>query len=503
MKEQPDRSEFDLAQFVCKDAAQAVERARSALCGWGALELEERVRMVGRLRVVVAERMDGFARAASFEGHSEEEAFTSEVLPLLDALRFLELETVGILAPREPGGRGLPGWMRGVSGVVRRIAHGVVAVISPANYRLFLGAVQAAQGLVAGNCVVWKPAPGCLRAALEFGRAVCDAGFPAGVLQILEDEGAAGAELCGCDVNKVVFTGSFETGVRVLNSISGRAIPAVMELSGCDAVLVREDADLERAVDAICFGLRLNRSRSCIAPRRVFVHQRVFERFESALVERLEPFVEHWRGVEVAGALGRLLRSVAEGGVSSKYVGETLPDIVLGGVDSRGGYDFPMVLSSPLGVAPALVEDVALPIVNLVPVESDERALELLLECPYALGFSIFTNDAAVADRLGALSGAGSVVVNDLIAPTADPRLPFGGGRRSGFGVTRGAEGLLEMTRVQTLQFQGAAKPRHHGELPGMALLLALGRCLHARGVWARMRGFVELVRLSFLGKPK
>jgi hypothetical protein len=142
-----------------------------------------------------------------------------------------------------------------------------------------------------------------------------------------------------------------------------------------------------------------------------------------------------------------------------------------------------------------LREDIFAPVVSIVPVAGDEEALENDRLCPYALGASVFGADRG-ARRLAARIEAGVVVVNDMIAPTADPRVPFGGRRRSGYGVTRGAEGLLAMTRVKVLLVRrGRWRPHYDAPVEATG---RLGECYlnaaHARGVWARVRSAVGML---------
>jgi hypothetical protein len=136
---------------------------------------------------------------------------------------------------------------------------------------------------------------------------------------------------------------------------------------------------------------------------------------------------------------------------------------------------------------------------SLMVVSGDDEALELDRRCPYALGATVFGRDVAQARRLAGAVRAGVVVVNDMIVPTADPRLPFGGLRRSGFGTTRGAEGLLEMTAPKSIAV------RRRGVLPYLdaprpgdeAFFEQFILAAHARGWRARVRAALRLVKLS------
>ena len=132
-------------------------------------------------------------------------------------------------------------------------------------------------------------------------------------------------------------------------------------------------------------------------------------------------------------------------------------------------------------------------------VEDDFEAIRADEMCPYALGATIFSRSQAAARHLAANIRAGSIVINDLIVPTADPRIPFGGSMRSGYGVTRGAEGLLEMTRPKVLQTRRGGIPPHlSGQEPSPGLLLALVRLLHGGTFLRKVRALLHLAKLGF-----
>ena len=349
--------------------------ARTAQSRWALTPISERLRVVCALRHGIAENADKLAGiAASVSERPIAEKLVSEVLPLADACRWLEKRADRVLATRRCGSRGRPFWMQGVTFEVQRQPFGLVLVIGPANYPLFLPAVHALHALVAGNAVLLKPAPSTRRVALAFAQLARDAGLDPALLTILPESVSAARSAIADGVDKVIFTGSSENGRDVLATLAETNTPSVMELSGQDAVLVFADADLDLVVRALRFGTSLNDGNTCIAPRRLVVVQSVAE-----------------------DLLARL--SIAR-----------------------------------------------VPIMLIERVHDEEAAVHRANDADFALGASIFSRDVARARTLAARIKTGFVLINDLIAPTADPRMPFGGVKASGFGTTRGDEGLLEMT---------------------------------------------------------
>ena len=384
---------------------------------WAARPLSDRLRVIRALRHGIAAQG---ARLARSTGRPEAEVLSAEIVPLADACRFLEREAPRLLAPRRLGAAGRPAWLSGVEAEVRREPLGTVLVIAPRNYPVFLPGAQTVQALAAGNAVLWKPGRGGSAAARVFSEIAFAAGVPEGALAVLSEEPEAAREAIAAGVDKVLLTGSAETGRQVLGELAGRLIPATMELSGDDPLFVLPGADLDRVVRAVRFGRTLNGGDTCIAPRRVLV----LGDQAAALRERLGPGVPVLAVATIGEALAEAARS------------------------------------------------------------------------PYALGASVFGPEGA-ALALAARVRAGVVVVNDVIVPTADPRLPFGGRGESGFGVTRGAEGLLELTVPKVIAARRARR-LFHLEAPDPQdedLFLSYLTLAHAGGFGARLRGAASLLR--------
>ncbi len=468
----------------------AVARARTAQGQWGGECVSRRLRVVRLLRELAAGCAEELAAAGVSDGHGVEEVLLAEVLPLLEACRFLERQAADLLKPVSYGQRGRPLWLPGVRSVQYREPFGVVAVVSPGNYPLFLGAVSVVQALVAGNAVVWKPAPGGGRVAGFFASLLFEAGLPEHVLEVLPEAAECGRVLVESAVDKVVFTGGHANGVDVASRLARNLVPVVLELSGCDAVFVRSDADLPLVAKALRFGLTFNESRTCLAPRRVFVARSVSGELERLLQSGLAASrrllsCSGWSGERV-GALREVLRDAVAGGAR----------FVHGGPDASGEIQLPCVVADASPGMRLFAEDVFAPVLGIMAVDSDAEALELASKCGFALGASIFSRDADAAARMAAGVRCGLVSVNDLIVPSADPRIAFGGAGRSGYGVTRGAEGLLELTRIKVVQTRSGGGTTHLAEAgPGVAMVSALARMLYGRGFGTRFRAFCEVVR--------
>lgn len=374
----------------------------------------------------------------------------SELIPLADALDWIRRRGGKTLADRKVGLSGRPAWMWGVRSIVQRVPLGRVLILGTWNYPIFLTGVQIAQALAAGNSVLVKPAPGSEAVTGRLVEMFHQAGVPPTVLlEIGSDTPSAINAMAGENgkIDLVVLTGSAATGRKVLQQAAQTLTPAIMELSGVDAVVALPGADWNRLTKAVEFGLMFNSGATCIGPRRLMfegtdrgAQKAIYVDLVNQL-KRLEPVVIHAAARE---SIATAVESAIAGGATdliAKFDGERL---------RRDGVMYPVVLSGVDPNATILQTDLFGPVISLLPITDIQSAIELINDCPYRLAASVF-GPSRTAEAFAKKLSVGCVTVNDLVAPTADPRLPFGGRGDSGFGVTRGPEGLLGMTASRVI----------------------------------------------------
>jgi acyl-CoA reductase-like NAD-dependent aldehyde dehydrogenase len=471
-----------------------VSEARRAQAAWHETPIAGRLRAIRRLRHAIASHSLALAEAAGRPSvRNASEALVSEVLPLADACRFLERQAARLLRPRRPGVVGRPPWLWGTRSEVRREPLGVVLILGPSNYPLLLPGVQAIQALAAGNAVLWKPGAGGEPAARTLARWIADAGIDPRLCAVLPESEGSAREAIAAGVDRVVLTGSSAAGRAVLEQLAPRLVPATMELSGCDAAVVLADADLDLVARALAFALRLNGGATCLAPHRVFVPRDL----APDLARRLSEAV-------AAGPSRRLARDEA------RRIGPLVCDalgrgarLLSGQCLAEGGLCAPIVLDEVDRSSRLLREDPFGPVLGLVPVSHEDEALRLAADCPHGLGASLFGDPRRARDLASRLP-VGVVQINDLIVPTADPRLPFGGRGASGFGVTRGAEGLLEMTAPKVVVSRAGRFRPHFEPLADAdaATVRAFLLAAHGPSLAARAKGGLDLARRLLGRRP-
>ncbi|GGP97720.1 aldehyde dehydrogenase family protein [Streptomyces roseolilacinus] len=317
--------------------------------------------------------------------------------------------------------------------------YGVIGVIGPWNYPVFTPVGSIAYALAAGNAVVFKPSeftPACGKWLVDtFAEAVPE--HP--VLQLATGAGPTGAALCASGVDKIAFTGSRATGVRILAACAPTLTPVLLELGGKDALVVAEDADVEAAVEAAVWGGCANAGQSCTGIERVYVADAVYERFEARLTERARQIRarEDFGPITMPGQLDIIRRHVedalARGGRALVGGPESIsPPYVLG----------PIVLADVPEDSAALREETFGPVLVVNRVRDAEDGVRRANASEFGLGASLFARRGATA--LARSIRSGMVSVNDVMAFPGVPSLPFGGVGASGFGRIHGADGLKE-----------------------------------------------------------
>jgi acyl-CoA reductase-like NAD-dependent aldehyde dehydrogenase len=330
---------------------------------------------------------------------------------------------------------------------------GVLLAIMPWNYPFWQVFRFAAPALMAGNTAILKHASNVPQCALAIEEVFREAGFPAGAFQTLLLPGSRVSRLIEHPaIAAVTLTGSEGAGSQVA-SCAGRAIKkTVMELGGSDPFIVLADADLEGAVKTAVQARYQNTGQSCIAAKRFIIADPGFREF-------LDRFVEAVRNLKIGDPLDR---STQIGPLArpefvhdlERQVRESVRQgaaIIAGGTRRAGkGYFFnPTVLTDVRPEMPAGCEEVFGPVAALFRAADAEEAIQIANNTPYGLGASLWTSDLKEAKRLARRIEAGQVFINGMVA--SDPRLPFGGVKRSGYGRELSELGIREFVNAQTV----------------------------------------------------
>lgn len=502
-------------------SASAVEakfsRAYGAQLLWRDLKLKNRLAILSKVRELLVRDRLMLAQSIQIPNRqSYAETISAELMPLADSIRWLCRRARNVLKTRYTQRRHTPLWLGLIESSILRVPHGIVLIIGAGNYPLYLTGVQALQALAAGNAVALKPAPGAELVTERFVDLLIEAGVPGELCVLLDSSVEAAQEAIEAGVDKVVLTGSSRSGRIVLKKLADSLTPATMELSGCDAMYVLPGADMHRVCDTIAFTLRLNGGASCLAPRRVFVPQKTYEVFHRLLSQRLTSESQKtWRTQIPLPVFQKLQNGVKEATQSGARVFESpAANIALStsqssnstavSEQSEGVAIGHLVLTDMKPTMSLCSADIFAPLVMIIPVADWAEALQFDSMCPYALTASVY-GPLEDALRMTKFISAGAITINDALVPTADPQLPFGGRGESGFGVTRGDEGLLSMTvpKVITIR-RGRWLPHLQPPSPvDESLLDGLLQFQHSGSLLKRLLGLKQTIQAAMASRKK
>jgi len=421
----------------------AIEAAAAAFPGWSALSWDDRTARVRAFGAAIREETNSLARLLCREQGKPLEKAVSEIgagLAYLEAYCAMRLE---------------PEVCKDTEKQRIELHHrplGVVGAITAWNYPLLLAIWKIAPALVAGNTVVVKPAPSTPLATLAIGRIGARV-LPPGVLNVISGATEAGERLTQHpSVRKITFTGSTETGKRIMANASTRLKRLTLELGGNDAGIVLEDADPKAIAADIFWAKFSNCGQVCAALKRLYVHRSIFEPLCAALSEvaaqvKIGPGFSS--GVQIGPMQNRAQRDrMIETVHTSIAAGARL--IYQSEVPAGEGYFYPITLLAEAPEdSPVVRSETFGPVLAILPYDDVEDAIRRANDTEYGLGASVWSPDTARATAIAQRLEAGSTWVNQH--PSMDPNVPFGGIKSSGLGVEGGLRGLEEFTTIQVV----------------------------------------------------
>ena len=418
------------------DVRHAIDAAERAFREWRATPAPQRGDMVRKAADLMERRREELARLLTEEeGKVLAESF-AEVDRAIANVRFAAGQATRLT------GETIPSAQRGTFIYTVREPLGVVACITPWNFPIAIPAWKIAPALVAGNTVVFKPASLTPLCAVQVVQCFVDGGLPDGVLNMVLGGGEALSRAISSDerVKAISFTGSSAVGRRLYAQAAERLCKVQLEMGGKNAVIVMDDANLEKAVESVAVGAFGATGQRCTATSRAVVARSVLADFKRLLMKKADT----WRagdGLEAGVQMGPIvdetqLRKVRAKIEEGKRSGAKMlrDGSALSRPDLREGYFVePTIFSDVDPRMPLAQEEIFGPVVSVIPADDLESALAAANAVGYGLSSAIYTNDLRAAFRYADESQAGMLHVN---IPTlgGEAQVPFGGVKESGFG---------------------------------------------------------------------
>jgi aldehyde dehydrogenase (NAD+) len=438
-----------VAEAGAADIDAAVTAARAALNGeWGQMRAAERGRILLRLADLIRANQEALVELESLDSGKPVSTIRRQDLPaVLDSLTYyagFADKINGQLIPARPDA---------LTYTVREPV-GVVGAIIPWNFPLMIGMWKLAPALACGCTVVLKPAELTPLTALRIGELALEAGFPAGVLNVVPGFGkTAGAALVDHpDVDKITFTGSPAVGRQILRAAAGNLKRVTLELGGKSANVIFPDADVEAAVKAAASGIFFNSGQVCSAGSRILAHSDIYDEVVERLVSRAKS-IRLGDPRDAGTSMGPLvsqaqMKRVLDYIEIGKQEGARL---VTGGArfGHTGYFVSPTVFADVEHEMRISQEEIFGPVASVIRFTDEEHAIRLANGTKYSLAAGVWSADIARVHRLVKRVKAGTVWVNTF-GPT-DVRLPWGGNRDSGFGREHGDVAIENFTEPKAV----------------------------------------------------
>ena len=425
---------------------QAIRKAKTAFSEWGSLDISERAEFLRSAARVLRRRKNELGEIITCEMGKVIKESISEIEKCIwgleyyadNARAFLDAEAVETDARRAH---------------IQFEPRGTVLSIIPWNLPFLQTIRFGAPALVGGNVVLLKLSSYVPLCAIELERIFQEAGFPEGVYQTLLIDGNRASDLIGRDeIDVVSMTGSVSTGQKVAEACGRNLKKAVLELGGSDPFIVLADADIDEAAKVAVASRFFISGQGCIDAKRFIVEQRIAQEF-------ISKFVEFTRKLRIGDPMdedtdiGPLVRDeqikLLEDQVKDALSRGAKTLVEGGRLERKGFFYSPVVLTGVTKDMKVMREETFGPVAPIIPVKDETEAIKIANDSQFGLGASIWSEDREKALRIAGKIEAGMVFVNSLVK--SDPRLPFGGVKKSGIGREFSRFGLYEYMNIKSV----------------------------------------------------
>lgn len=428
-----------------EDVSKKVKLGRQAYAKWKKIDIGERAELMRRLGRVMRKNREDYARTVTEEMGKPVRQSLAEIEKCAWVCDYYAEHAEVFLRDQI-----VPTEFR--KSFVSFEPLGVIASIMPWNFPFWQVMRFAVPALTAGNVGVLKHSSVCLGSAVKLNQAFKDAGFPENIFQIVIGDYRVGEALVQADIDAVSVTGSLNTGKRVAELASDGLKKFVLELGGSDPFIVLEDADLNQTAHMATQSRLLNTGQSCIAAKRFIVVRSIAEKFTKLFVENTE--------AEVLGdpldpktTVGPLVRDSQRQSLSKQVEDARAKGgkVLIGGkpVNREGFFYEPTIVSDVDHNMDMVREEVFGPAAPIIVVENEEQAVQEANNSEFGLGASIWTNNIERGIKLARQVESGLVSVNEMVR--SDPRLPFGGVKKSGIGRELSEFGIREFVNIKSV----------------------------------------------------
>ncbi|HEY2708528.1 MAG TPA: aldehyde dehydrogenase family protein [Caulobacteraceae bacterium] len=422
---------------------EAVAAARAAFGPWSRMPAGERQRLVSLIGDRIEAHAEDFMRLLTLEQGKARAGAEWEVGGSAIWCREIAKQSLESRVVEESADRTVE---------TRRVPLGVVGAITPWNFPLLLAVWKTAPALVAGNTIILKPSPYTPLCTLKYGEILRDL-LPPGVVNILSGDNELGAWMTKHPgINKISFTGSSATGRKIMESASVNLKRITLELGGNDPAIVLPDVDVEATAKEVFWGAFQNSAQFCVAAKRVYVHDDIYDVFSKALVDFAKT-IKVGDGAEQGTDLGPINNRMQYDKLRdllSDAKANNLKFLLGGDIPDRKGFFVPVtIIDNPPDDSRVVVEEAFGPVLPLLRFREIDDVVARANDTDYGLAASVWSADPKLAREVAEQLESGTVWINEI--HSFSPHVAFGGHKQSGIGIENSLEGLAEYTNSQTL----------------------------------------------------
>mmetsp|Transcript_1090 Transcript_1090/g.1767 ORF Transcript_1090/g.1767 Transcript_1090/m.1767 type:complete len:520 (+) Transcript_1090:176-1735(+) len=415
--------------------------------------LEWRLGQVKAIRRMVVENQERIAEALHKDlGKHAFESFLSE--------------SAGIVGECDHCAENLESWMQPQkvshpltvqpgSSYIEYKPKGVVLILSPWNYPVFLGLTKLTCAIVAGNCCVLKPSE-VAPASAELLEELINKYLDTDSVKVIQGAVPETTALLNLRWDHIFYTGNGAVGRIVASAAAKNLTPITLELGGKSPVFVDKNCNLKVVAKRLVSGKLMNCGQTCIAPDYVLVDKKIQNEFLQEVESVIETF--YGKDQKSSASLGRIINHRHWSRIMS-MIDETTHNgkVVFGGkehADRSENYIPPTIIVDPSPESPVMQEEIFGPVMPVIPVDNMDEAIRFVNSREHPLALYIFANDQSVIDKILNNTQSGGVTVNDTVMHIANPHLPFGGAGTSGVGSYHGIHGFQEMSNQRAIMYR-------------------------------------------------
>ncbi len=431
--------------------ASKFEQAKAAQAAWSRVPLDERTECLKKFATILENQIENLAAVLTSEVGKPLQQARNEVNGARARIHWLTSHASKYLVDEV---------MVNEVGLEERISYeplGVVANISAWNYPYLVGVNVFVPALLAGNAVLYKPSEYATLTGLEIARCLHLAGIPPHVFQVVVGDKLAGEALLDLPLQGYFFTGSYKTGKYIYERVASKMVPCQCELGGKDPLYVADDvADIKAVAAGTADGAFYNNGQSCCAVERIYVHEKVYDRYVEEFVKEVKSY-KMGNPTEPGTYIGPLTRPT-----QVEFLAGQVKDAVAKGakletgghpVGRKGFYFEPTVLTNVSHDMSIMRDESFGPVIGIMKVKSDEEAIQKMADTEYGLTAAVYSSDRARAERILAQVDAGTGYWNCCDRVSA--AVPWSGRKHSGFGSTLSHAGLRAFTHPKAYHLRG------------------------------------------------